>query len=273
MSLREPTMMTDGFGARWRVADLAALAGDPDALEGLRSLLDERLVVEIGLETPAKPENFVALQHFLGEPEYRRSGPMIVPGTDFLVDFSTEGKPDDGRPRAPAFIESLHYDTMANGPAAYGVHCSRLGQSAAPMRFVDMRAVYNDLSEATRAKLRGARTRHTARQRPPPELTPWSMQPLVIAHPRTGAPLLLLPNRRDSRIEGLEDPEGIALISALWEDVGSRPGVEINLMPHTLVVWDNIACVHTNPAFPRDKDHSVWFFNVVNNGPIAALTA
>ena len=271
MSLAEPTLTKGALGARWQIDDFAAVAEDQSALRDLQEVLDERVVVEIVTDRPIAPQSIASLQRFLGEPESRGGGPMRVPGTDFLTEFAAKAKPDDGRPHVPAFIESLHYDTMANGPAAYGVHYSRLGKSSVPMRFVDMRAVYADLPEATRAKLRGLRTRHNARQRPPPQPTPWTMQPLIITHPRTGAPLLLLPNRRDSRIEGVGDDEGSALISALWKDVEARPALSIDLKPHKMIVWDNIACVHDNPAFPRDKDRSTWFFNIVNDREIAAL--
>ena len=63
-----------------------------------------------------------------------------------LRSFSAEARPDDGRPRIRAFIESLHGDVMANGPAAYGVHYSPLAPPTVPMHFVDMRAAYEALN-------------------------------------------------------------------------------------------------------------------------------
>jgi hypothetical protein len=40
-----------------------------------------------------------------------------------------------------------------------------------------------------------------------------------------------------------------------------------------LVIWDNLACVHDNPAFPRDQARQTWFLNVLNDRPIEPLEA
>jgi alpha-ketoglutarate-dependent taurine dioxygenase len=40
-----------------------------------------------------------------------------------------------------------------------------------------------------------------------------------------------------------------------------------------LIVWDNIASLHDNPAFPRNQERSTWFFNVVNPRGLEPLTS
>jgi alpha-ketoglutarate-dependent taurine dioxygenase len=186
-----------------------------------------------------------------------------------LISFAAKARPDDGRPRKPAFIESLHRDVMANGPAAYGVHYSPLAPPTVPMRFVDMRAAYAALPEALRSQLARLRARHDARARLDGTPTPWTMQPLIVKHPRTGQPVLLLPNRRDSRLEGMDAAESSALTAMLWQQVESQaPHCEVPLRDRTLVLWDNIACVHDNPAFPRDRDRETWFLNVLHDRPL-----
>jgi taurine dioxygenase len=273
MSLSKPTLAKGSIGARWRIADFAAVAADAGALRDLQEVLDERLVIEITPEAPVTPQDIAALQRFLGEPE-GRGGDMMVPGTDFLLDFAAAAKLDDGRPRTPAFIESLHSDSMTNGPAAYAVSYQRIAPPTLPMRFVDMRAVYQDLPDAMKTKLRGLRARHTARARPGVTPTPSTMQPLAAKHPRTGAPLLLLPNRRDSRLEGLPDDEGSALTMKVWQMAEASPArLEIAMHSNMLIVWDNIASLHDNPAFPRDQERSTWFFNIVNPRGIEPLTS
>ena len=46
---------------------------------------------------------------------------------------------------------------------------------------------------------------------------------------------------------------------------------EVPLRDRTLVIWDDIACVHDHPAFPRDRERQVWFLNVLGDRPIEAL--
>jgi hypothetical protein len=262
------------LGAYLELRSLSNLISDPVAMSSLREALDRRVVVHVQLTEPARVAEIEAVVAMFGEPETRGRGPMMVPGSDILVNFSAKARPDDGRPRKRAFIESLHSDAMANGPAAYGVHYSPLAPPTVPMRFVDMRAAYAALPEALRDKLAPLRARHDARARTDGTATPWTMQPLIAKHPRTGRPLLLLPNRRDSRLEGMDAAESSALTTALWQEIESQPAdYEVPLRDRTLVIWDNIACVHDNPAFPRDRDRETWFLNVLNDRAIEPLSA
>src|SRR5262245_14709433 len=211
------------LGAYAELPGLAGLSRDAAALASLRAVLDRRVVVHMQLGEPARIEEIEAIVATLGEPETRGRGPMMVEGSEMLVNFSAKARPDDGRPRTPAFIESLHGDVMANGPAAYGVHYSGLAPETVPMRFVDMRAAYDALSVQEREQLAPLRARHDARARPQGIPTPWTMQPLLVVHPRTARPLLLLPNRRDCRLEGMDAAQSSALTAALWQRLETLP--------------------------------------------------
>jgi alpha-ketoglutarate-dependent taurine dioxygenase len=84
----------------------------------------------------------------------------------------------------------------------------------------------------------------------------------------------LLPNRRDSRLEGLADDEGSALTMEVWQMAETSPArFEIAMHSNMLIVWDNIASLHDNPAFPRNQERSTWFFNIVNPRGIEPLTS
>jgi alpha-ketoglutarate-dependent taurine dioxygenase len=138
-----------------------------------------------------------------------------------------------------------------------------------------MRAAYAALSQALRSKLAPLCARHDARARMDGTPTPWTIQPLIAKHPRTGQPVLLLPNRRDCRLEGsagMDAAQSSALTTALWQQLETLPAqYQVPLRDRTLVIWDNIACVHDNPAFPRDRDRETWFLNVLNDRPIEAF--
>ena len=141
------------LGSHVEPRSLLDVSRDPAAMAGLRDALDRRVVVHMLLAEPARTEEIEAVVAMLGEPETRGRGPMMVPGSDMLVNFSAKARSDDGRPRTRAFIENLHCDVMANGPAAYGVHYSPVAPPTVPMRFVDMRAAYAALPRELRNKL------------------------------------------------------------------------------------------------------------------------
>jgi alpha-ketoglutarate-dependent taurine dioxygenase len=254
------------IGTLLELDDLAELARAPGALDALRSALDERLVIRIVAQKPIDPAGIAFLTRALGEPALR-GGPRMLPDYDFIQDFSAKAKHDDGRPRVPAFIERLHYDVFDNGPAAYGILHTRAVVDTAPMRFVDMRAVYAALPEAIRSMLTAVTAAHFSRD---PSMR--SMHPLAARHPRTGAAMLLLPNLRDSRLDGLPEVEGRALCAELWRLVEASPArYESVMRSNELYVWDNIATVHDNPAFPRNAERVIWFLNVARQDEIAAL--
>ena len=71
------------------------------------------------------------------------------------------------------------------------------------------------------------------------------------------------------KFEGMDAAESSALTTALWTQLETLPAqYQVPLRDRTLVIWDNIACVHDNPAFPRDRDRETWFLNVLNERPI-----
>jgi hypothetical protein len=76
------------------------------------------------------------------------------------------------------------------------VQYTPLAPPTVPMRFVDMRAACEALPRELRGKLGPLRARHDARPRLDGTPRPWTMQPVLARHPRTGQPVLLLPNRR-----------------------------------------------------------------------------
>jgi taurine dioxygenase len=127
---------------------------------------------------------------------------------------------------------------------------------------VDMRAVYRSLPADTKALLeglRGVQYRRATAAKPRPTAFE---HPLVAIHPHTAEPMLLLPDRVRGSIAGLAADESRALLSQLWRTADSAACLEHALCGGELYVWDNLATVHTNPAFPRAHDRSLWFLNI-----------
>jgi alpha-ketoglutarate-dependent taurine dioxygenase len=262
------------IGCALELESLESLTSNTLALADLLASVNERGVVCVRTKQPATTAQLAVIERCFGVSGTRGTGQPLVAGTDFLGDFSVQPKLDDGRPRKLALTDFIHIDTMANGPAAYGVHVTLSGCSVMPMRFTDMRALYAAQPVTMKQRLAGLRARHTVPARAETCDAAWTLQPLAARHPRTGAALLLLPNRYDRCVAGLPDHEAAQLIAELWRATDAFPdGLEIPLQPHTLVIWDNITCTHTNPSFPRAPGRVVWFFNVLNDRPVEPLAA
>lgn len=261
-----------GVGAVLETADLAALTADPAFLDQIQVWMDRHYVLHICAETLLSPASIEALAHRLGMskgPYEGRRGPMK--GFEFIGDFSAKGREDDGRARIPTFIESLHYDTYGKQPEAYAFSHTRQVPKGAPQLFVDMRAVYRDLPADLKTLVTGRNALHGRTPLPSQPLSAApefekdkaSVRPLVLAHWRTGEPLLFLPKHPDSLVEGLADDEGRALLHDLWDRTQTSPHRYISPMrSNDLVIWDNIGVTHTNPAYERGADRTVWFFTV-----------
>lgn len=260
------------IGAELEIEDFTAFADDPAALAALQDALDRRAVVRIQAQTPVRAESVAKLAALLGEPAARGNQLALDAQHDFIQVFRSDPKPDDGRERVRAFIEDLHYDVFANGPAAYAVQILHEAPETVPMRFVDMRAVYENLPDDIKAKIAHARCLHVARAPMDGARAPSTLQPVAARHPRSGAPFLLLANKRDGKLDGLPEDEGRALHADLWARTEtSTARYERVMRPNEIYVWDNLACVHDNPAFPRTATRRSWFFNILRAGEIPAL--
>ena len=272
-----------GVGIVLETSDLAPLTADPAFLKDVQGWMDRHYVLHIRAELPLTPAAIEPLAHALGMargPYEGRRGPMK--GFEFIGDFSAKGREDDGRARTPAFIESLHYDTYGKQPEAYAFSHTRLVPKGAPQLFVDMRAVYRELPADLKSLITG---RNALQGRMPLPSQPLSaapqferekasIRPLVLAHWRTGEPLLFLPKHPDSLVEGLEDAEGRDLLHDLWNRTHhSSHRYTSPMRSNDLVIWDNIGVTHTNPAYDRGSDRTVWFFTVPSPHSLRAYAA
>jgi alpha-ketoglutarate-dependent taurine dioxygenase len=240
----------------------------------MRALLDRYMVLHI---TPQKEITKPVMGDFafaLGYPKDKRSSsrrpslsPTTVPGYEFVADFGSKAKPNLPEPRIPSYIESLHYD----GISGYSMQANFNVPPTTPNLWVDMRAAYQSLP----AKLKTVVDTHYALHAVvPPPGTPLAEFPdfdagssrrraLVIKHPRTGEPLLYLPKNSASKIDGMPDAEGRAVLHDLWAHVNTSKTRYASLIAHNhLVVWDGLGTTHTNPAYPRDQDRTTWFLIV-----------
>jgi hypothetical protein len=96
--------------------------------------------------------------------------------------------------------------------------------------------------------------------------------PLVIAHPKTGEPVLRPPKSPQSLVDGLSETEGRAVIAELWARTEAcAAAFECLVAGPSMVIWEGVAAAHTNPGFARTDGRHTWFTTVP--GDWTALTA
>lgn len=255
------------IGARIEGVDAGLWLDDPSRWDELKALVDDRLVVQVAFAAPPSAQAVAALARTLGCPgEPYPDRPGTVPGFGFIADFSAEPKADDGRARTPAWIEErLHFD----GDSAYSVQVNHQGTPLVANRFADMAALYADLPRELKAAVQGRCALHGHL---PPTVAPMSegrpldperarRAPLVVRHPRTGAPVLRPPASPHSAIDGLPEDEGRAILAAIWARADAAAH-HVTLSDGEMLVWEGVGAAHTNPGFARDRGRRSWFFTV-----------
>ncbi len=83
-----------------------------------------------------------------------------------------------------------------------------------------------------------------------PRLAPGARHPLVVRHPETGRPTLLLGRRRNSYILGMELADSEALLDEVWA-YASQPQFTFRQQWQVgdLILWDNRCTLHRRDAF------------------------
>jgi taurine dioxygenase len=275
-----------GLGAVITHSDFDALVAQPGFADALVSLLAKHLVIRIDAP-PFNAASLAAIATRLGLPSVNK-GPRL-PGFDSIIQFDSPGKPDADPQRDRDAAQVLHHDSagLAEPPRFAIVNTKSLPAEPAWHSWVDMQAVYRDLSEATKQRINGLRCIHPSY----PELVTVGVQrdlkslpddvrekgtahPLVVRNPNTGRPALYLSVRRDAKIPGMDGGESLKLLSELWERVEASPHRWRSLVRgNDILIWDNFGTVHDRPPFSGRDPRKIWFANLGPAAPQPAFAA
>ena len=167
--------------------------------------------------------------------------------------------------------ENYHTD-HSNYPAppkATMLHAIALPDFGGDTQFVDVRAAYDDLPEATRRTIVKLRSPHVYESSQSPRKmaalsaeerakVPQTIQPLVIRHPDSGRSALYLNTGRMEGIEGMDPAEAFKLIDQLYAHATqSRYEYRHQWKAGDMVIWDNRSVMHQANA---DYDPSQYRF-------------
>jgi taurine dioxygenase len=231
---------------------------------------------------PNDPAAQVAFSRRMGPLERHSSTAHTHPRHPEILCVGNVEGPDGLKAHFATGIEQWHADSSFRPvPSAaslfYGVLCPPEGGET---WFLDAVTAYEELPEAMKARIEGLRgvhdlwtlsewnRRHTPSRPPLTEEArrqfPPVAQPLVRTHPVTGRRSLFLCPAVISHVEGLAPAESRALIGALMEHATQ----ERYLYRHRwregdLVVWDNLATLHTATLFDHRRYQRLMFRTTV----------
>jgi len=267
------------FGAELRGLAVTGDAPAADVAGFLAALHRHHVVLVRGV--PNDPGAQVAFSRRLGPLELHSSATHVHPQHPEI--FCVGNYVGDGiNANFATGVEQWHADSSFRAvPSAaslfYGAICPPEGGET---WFLDAEAAYDDLDDATKARIDGLvavhdlatlsvwNARHTpgratlseeARRKFPP-----MPQPLVRTHPVTGRRSLFLCPAVISHIEGMDAAAGAALIAGLMEHATQERYVyRHRWTAGDLVAWDNRSVLHTASLFDHTRHRRLMFRTTV----------
>jgi len=257
------------FVAEVSAVDLRTVA-DRATLEEIRAGMDRYAVLVFRDQDLRGDEQLAFAERFDGR-LHAKTGAAVLGknrfGNEALTDISNVDEAGgilsagDRRRRYALGNRLWHTDaSFEDPPGRYSMlHAKVVPPVAADTEFADMRAAYDALEDAMKARIAALRAHHSiaySRMTLGFEFSaeeqaklPGAVHPLVRANPRTGRRALYLASHA-SRIEGWPVPEGRLLLRELTDHAIDRRFVYRHAWRvGDLVVWDNLATMHRGVAY------------------------
>jgi taurine dioxygenase len=239
------------LGVEVLAADLQAPMA-PDDVQSLRDALDRRHLLLFRDQQEITGEEQVALcRHF---------GPIAADGADGYLFISNAR--DDGVLREGALV--FHSDFAFTDDPVHGIALLALEvpSGGAPTLFADASRVLDRMEPSFRERLEHSTIVNVfdftlpndgrMRERDIAPGSPVIEKPMVVAHPRTGVPVVQANAMHTDRVVGLDERESDTLLEELFEALYADGNVFVlDWQVGDLALWDNIALQHCRPDFRR----------------------
>jgi alpha-ketoglutarate-dependent 2,4-dichlorophenoxyacetate dioxygenase len=261
--------LDERFAAEVTGVELRALH-DRSELESIREAMDRFAVLVFRGQPLSDAEQLAFAERFDGR-LHTKTGSAVLRnnrfGNEALTDISNVDEngelmqPADRRRMYGLGNRLWHTDaSFEDPPGRYSMlHARVIPAVDADTEFADMRAAYDELDGATKAKLEGLKVHHSiaySRATLGFEFSdeeraklPGAAHPLVRTNPRTGRRSLYLASHA-SHIVGWPVPEGRLFLRDLTEHATqSRFVYRHSWHAADLVIWDNLATMHRARPF------------------------
>jgi taurine dioxygenase len=235
------------IGAEIAGIDLDRPLADPVVRDLKRAFLDWKVL--FFRDQALSPAGQVRLARYWGEPV---SYPLPAKGELPEIVRVAHG------PDAPGSENTWHSDVTFQRTPALGsiLKAVELPPSGGDTLWADMAAAYDGLTEVMKARIEGLFAVHdflaryegaagSTRAKRSREMFPVAEHPLVYSHPETGRRILYVNRVYTTRILGLPEAEGGALLGLLC-DQAHHPEYQVRFRwtPGAVALWDNRATQH-----------------------------
>ena len=256
----------ESIGAEITGVDLARPLTDAEVAAIERAWLEHIVLVFPGQELDQEAQlRFAGRFGVLGErsrpPEIRPEGADFHPAVMLVSNIRENGRPIGSLPDGEMWF---HHDMCYvaepyRGTMLYAIEIPSRGGNTL---FANMYAAYDRLDAATRDRIAGARAlqiyNYSVTEKVPLDgdldAYPHYVQPVAIAHPRTGRKALYVNPLITARIEGLPGDESDALLEELFGFAGDRGLIYEHVWREgDLVMWDNWCSCHARTDFPETE--------------------
>jgi len=263
-------------------AEIAGLDLGQPLSEGQRADLN-RLLAERGVLVfrgqSLDPRGFAkAMSGIFGELMPQQLSQFSLDG-DPLIGFISNADAD--KKTGTKVVRGAQYHTDHSNftapPKATALYGDTIPREGGDTQFSNVQAAYDDLPDATKARLEGARSLHAyqSSRSPRPMVTPTeeerarmpeTVQPVVTRHPLTNRKGLYLNTGRMEGIENWDRDEADALIAELMEHaIDKRYEYRHKWQPGDVVIWDNRTVLHkANGDVPPDQRR--YLFRIMIKG-------
>jgi taurine dioxygenase len=255
----------------------------------VRAAFEEHSVLVFRDQQRLAPHEHIAFSRRFGPLEIHVQERFLLRGHPEILIVSNVF--ENGQPIG--LVDAGHYwhsdlSYMAEPSLGSMLHAKELPAEGGDTQFVGMRAAYEALDEAMKARIASLEAEHSylARNRKQGETNPYRPQldeetaakvppvihPVVRVHPATGRPALFVSEGFTTRILGLPERENRELLAALFEHMTqSRFIYRHRWQPHDLVFWDNRATVHLATGCPPHLHRTLYRTTVRGDRPKALL--
>lgn len=216
------------------------------------------------------PAQFEAAAGLFGDILQQQLKQFMLPDHPLVGTISSRDLPlVDGKLHVRGENYHTDHSNFPAPPKATTLHAVALPSNGGDTQFVDVRAAFDDLPDATKRRIVNLRSAHVYESSHSPRKmaalspeerakVPQTIQPLVIRHPENGRSALYLNTGRMEGIEGMPAAEAFALIDELYRHATqSKFEYRHQWRAGDMVIWDNRSVMHQANA---DYDPSEYRF-------------
>ena len=229
------------------------------------------------------PPQFAAAAGIFGEILEQQLKKFTVPEHPLVGTISSRDLPVvDGKLHVRGENYHTDHSNFSAPPKATTLHAVSLPQFGGDTQFVDVRAAFDDLPEATRRAILPLRSPHVYESSQSPRKmaalsaeerakVPQTLQPLVIRHPDSGRAALYLNTGRMEGIEGMQPDKAFKLIDELYTHA-TQPKYEYRhkWLAGDMVIWDNRSVMHQANADYDPSEYRFLYRIMLKGAPLQA---